>query len=75
MVITVDIETDEIVSVTDENEKPVEKFTSSPASPLNLGGGLVATSASMMLLTRTNPCYKWVTLDGTNWYRKEVACK
>lgn len=75
MVITLDIETDQVVSVTDENGEPLERFMASPENPLDLNGRLIGTSASMMLLTRTNPCYKWVTWDGgKTWYRKEVAC-
>ncbi len=74
MVITLDLETDQVVGVTDENGEPLERFTATPEQPLDLNGRLIGTSASMMLLTRTNPCYKWVTWDGKTWYRKEVAC-
>jgi hypothetical protein len=74
MVITLDLETNEVVSVTDENGEPLERFTATPEHPLDLNGRLIGTSAGTMLLTRTNPCYKWFTWDGRTYYKRQVPC-
>lgn len=74
VIITIDVATGELVSVTDETRKSFERFTPTPENPLVLQEVFRATSSGgTILYARTNPCYKWVLWDGV-WYRRQVAC-
>lgn len=73
VVITIDVETGNLVSVTDEAGESFERFTPTPENPLVLQEVFKATSGGTILYARTNPCYKWVLWDGI-LYRRQVSC-
>jgi hypothetical protein len=69
MVITLDGDTGEPISVTDENGTPAQRFNPTPDNPLNVGGvRVLGVSGHAILHIQHNPKCVWYTKpDGTLW--------
>jgi hypothetical protein len=67
MVITFDVSTGNLVSVTDENGTPAEKYKPNLKQPLSLSGILNGGGATI-LHTQASPDCIWYEWDGT-WYQ------
>jgi hypothetical protein len=60
IVMRIDTTTGELITVTDKEGRPAERFEPTPKNPLPPGAVLSATSRGMSFLTQITPCYRYV---------------